>query len=64
MRLCTAFKYEVFLLIAVSIVLFASFAGLRHAEIPVTALTCSTTQNNMFVSLNDTRVATVCVVQD
>ena len=41
MRLCTAFKYEVMLIVIVAIVLFGSYAGLRFAQLPLTANTCT-----------------------
>lgn len=40
MRLWTAIKFEVMLLIVISIILFGSYAGLRFAQLPVTANTC------------------------
>jgi LMBR1 domain-containing protein 1 len=40
MRLWTAIKYEVMLIVVVSIILFGSYAGLRYAQLPVVANTC------------------------
>lgn len=45
MRLWTSIKYEVMLLIVVSIALFGSYAGLRYASLPVIANTCEYLQN-------------------
>lgn len=46
MRLCTALKYEIMLLIIISIVLFGSYAGLRFAELNFVANTCTYTGTN------------------
>lgn len=64
--MCTAFKYEVFYLIVVAIILFASFAGLRHAQIPIVANTCSFTKQgtSILVGLSETTTATSCVKTD
>ena len=54
-------------MVIVFVVLFASFAGLRKAELPVTARTCSTTKQDIdliFVPFNDTSPKTYCSVSE
>jgi LMBR1 domain-containing protein 1 len=67
LRLCTAVKYEVLLLIIIAIVLFGSYAGLRFAQLPLVANTCKFTDANnpaVFIPLNSTTTATHCVRTD
>lgn len=40
-RLWTAVKYELFVLVITLLILLCSWAGLRYADLPVTANTCS-----------------------
>lgn len=69
MRLCTAFKYEVMLIIIVSIILFGSYAGLRFAQLPFVANTCafdSTALPGQSILMDASAVVTVskCVRTD
>eukprot|EP00347_Sterkiella_histriomuscorum_P021703 403333058 len=46
LRLWTALKYELLLIVIVSIILFGSFAGLRYAQLPFIANTCKFALND------------------
>jgi LMBR1 domain-containing protein 1 len=69
MRLWTSIKYEVMLIVLVSIALFGSYAGLRYAQLPLVANTCSyvdsaTTLNSILKDANATLTQSSCLRTD
>ena len=44
MRVCSAFKYLIVLLVIIAVTLFPCYAYLSYANIPVYAVTCATSQ--------------------
>lgn len=69
MRLWTSIKYEVLLIVLVSIGLFGSYAGLRFATLPVTANTCeyldsASAGNSILKDANATLSQSTCIRTD
>mmetsp|Transcript_1719 Transcript_1719/g.1627 ORF Transcript_1719/g.1627 Transcript_1719/m.1627 type:complete len:415 (+) Transcript_1719:234-1478(+) len=64
-RLWTAVKYELFVFIISLLVIMCTYAGLRFADLPVVANTCSSTQTpSIFEEVNSVNTESLCVSTD